>query len=154
MLFSLAGIPLTAGFVGKFYVLTAGVLSDLWTLVILLVVSSIIGLYYYLRLIITMYLPAPDDPSSPLPATRRLLPPGRTRARRIDRAADLVRRVPGAAAGRDSGGHRQPCLNATESPISRHRAGYRPSRTLIRDPEEVGAGMAPRLKPADRRAAP
>ena len=77
MLFSLAGIPLTAGFVGKFYVLTAGVLSDLWTLVILLVVSSVIGLYYYLRIIITMYLPAPEDPSSPLPATRRFsLPEG------------------------------------------------------------------------------
>ena len=40
MLFSLAGIPLTAGFVGKFYVLTAGVLSDLWALVILLVVPA------------------------------------------------------------------------------------------------------------------
>ncbi len=77
MLFSLAGIPLTAGFVGKFYVLAAGVLSDLWTLVILLVVSSVIGLYYYLRIIITMYLPAPEDLSSPLPATRRFsLPEG------------------------------------------------------------------------------
>lgn len=77
MLFSLAGIPLTAGFVGKFYVLTAGVLSDLWALVILLVVSSVIGLYYYLRIIITMYLSAPEDPSSPLSATRRFsLPEG------------------------------------------------------------------------------
>ena len=66
MLFSLAGIPLTAGFVGKFYVLAAGVLSDLWVLVLLLVVSSVIGLYYYLRIIITLYLSAPEAPSSPL----------------------------------------------------------------------------------------
>ena len=77
MLFSLAGIPLTAGFVGKFYVLAAGVLSDLWTLVVLLVVSSVIGLYYYLRIIITLYLSPLDDPSSPLSATRRFsLPEG------------------------------------------------------------------------------
>lgn len=72
MLFSLAGIPLTAGFVGKFYVLAAGVLSDLWVLVILLVASSVIGLYYYLRFIITLYLSAPEaEPRSPLPASRR-----------------------------------------------------------------------------------
>ncbi len=77
MLFSLAGIPLTAGFVGKFYVLTAAVLSDLWILVILLVVSSVIGLCYYLRMIITLYQSAPDAGSSPLPATRRFsLPEG------------------------------------------------------------------------------
>ncbi len=72
MLFSLAGIPLTAGFVGKFYVLAAGVLSDLWALVILLVASSVIGLYYYLRFIITLYLSAPEaETRSPLPASRR-----------------------------------------------------------------------------------
>ncbi len=77
MLFSLAGIPLTAGFVGKFYVLTAGVLSGLWTLVILLVVSSVIGLYYYLRIIITLYLPPSDDSTSPLSTSRRFsLPEG------------------------------------------------------------------------------
>jgi NADH-quinone oxidoreductase subunit N len=59
-LLSLAGIPLTAGFVGKFYILSVGVGSALWLLVIGLVVSSAIGLYYYLRLIVTMYLePSP-----------------------------------------------------------------------------------------------
>jgi NADH-quinone oxidoreductase subunit N len=55
-LLSLIGIPLTAGFVGKFYVVTAGVGSDLWWLVVALVVSSAIGLYYYLRLIVAMFL--------------------------------------------------------------------------------------------------
>ncbi len=52
---SLAGIPLTAGFIGKFLVLTAGVGSALWTLVILLVVNSAIGLYYYLRVTVTLF---------------------------------------------------------------------------------------------------
>jgi NADH-quinone oxidoreductase subunit N len=54
-LFSLAGIPLTAGFLAKFYVLAAGVGSARWWLVIILVVSSAIGLYYYLRVIVVMY---------------------------------------------------------------------------------------------------
>jgi len=55
MMLSLAGIPLTAGFMGKYYILTAGVGSGLWALVIILVVSSVVGLYYYLRVIVTMF---------------------------------------------------------------------------------------------------
>jgi NADH-quinone oxidoreductase subunit N len=53
-LLSLAGIPLTAGFMGKFYLLTAGVGKGNWLLVFTLVVSSVIGLYYYLRFIFAM----------------------------------------------------------------------------------------------------
>ncbi|HWT80900.1 MAG TPA: NADH-quinone oxidoreductase subunit N, partial [Candidatus Methylomirabilis sp.] len=49
MLLSLAGIPLTAGFVGKFFVLSAAVGSALWIPVFVLVVGSAIGLFYYLR---------------------------------------------------------------------------------------------------------
>lgn len=52
---SLAGIPLTAGFIGKFYVLATGVQQGLWLPVVILVVSSVIGLYYYLRVITTMF---------------------------------------------------------------------------------------------------
>jgi NADH-quinone oxidoreductase subunit N len=55
MLLSLAGIPLTAGFVGKFYIMTAGVKDGLWVLIFFLVLSSGIGLFYYLRVIIVMY---------------------------------------------------------------------------------------------------
>jgi NADH-quinone oxidoreductase subunit N len=55
MLFSLAGIPLTIGFISKYYVLAAGIKSSLWFLVIVLVVSSAVGLYYYLRIITAMY---------------------------------------------------------------------------------------------------
>ena len=55
VLLSLAGIPLTAGFVGKFYIVAAGVGSALWLLVVLLVVNSTIGLYYYLRIVVAMY---------------------------------------------------------------------------------------------------
>ena len=53
-LLSLAGIPLTAGFTGKFFVLTAGVGQAQWLLVITLIIGSVIGLYYYLRVIVVM----------------------------------------------------------------------------------------------------
>ena len=56
MLLSLAGIPLTAGFIGKYLLLAAGVGSSLWTLVVLLAVNSAIGLYYYMRVVVVMYL--------------------------------------------------------------------------------------------------
>jgi NADH-quinone oxidoreductase subunit N len=54
VLLSLAGIPLTAGFMGKFLLLTAGVAKGNWLLVMTLVISSVIGLYYYLRFIFSM----------------------------------------------------------------------------------------------------
>jgi len=60
MMFSLAGIPLTAGFLAKFYVLFAGVRSALWLLVLVLVANSVVGLFYYLRVIITIYQPVPS----------------------------------------------------------------------------------------------
>jgi NADH-quinone oxidoreductase subunit N len=55
MLFSLAGIPLTAGFLGKFYIVAAGAGSALWALIVILVITSAIGLFYYLRIIVTMF---------------------------------------------------------------------------------------------------
>lgn len=55
ILLSLAGIPLTAGFIGKFYVLTAGTSAELWTLLILFITGSGIGLFYYLRLITVIF---------------------------------------------------------------------------------------------------
>jgi NADH-quinone oxidoreductase subunit N len=54
-LLSLAGIPLTVGFVGKFYILAAGIQSGFWITALILVISSVIGLYYYLRIITTMF---------------------------------------------------------------------------------------------------
>ena len=54
-LLSLAGIPLTVGFVGKFYILSAGLQAGFWVVALVLVMSSVIGLYYYLRIISTMF---------------------------------------------------------------------------------------------------
>lgn len=55
MLLSLAGIPLTVGFIGKFYIVALGVQAYLWVLLGALVLGSVIGLYYYLRLIVAMF---------------------------------------------------------------------------------------------------
>lgn len=52
---SLAGIPMTAGFTGKFYLVTAGVSFALWSLVVILVLNSALGLYYYLRIIVMVF---------------------------------------------------------------------------------------------------
>lgn len=59
MMLSLAGIPLTAGFIGKFYVIAVGVESHLWWLIGALVLGSAIGLYYYLRVMVTLFLVEP-----------------------------------------------------------------------------------------------
>ena len=64
MLFSLAGIPLTAGFVGKFYVVAAGAGSALWLAVIVLAINSVIGLFYYLRIIVALFAHAEGAPAS------------------------------------------------------------------------------------------
>ncbi len=58
-LLSMAGIPPTAGFMGKLYVIIAAVKAGQITLAVLGVVSSIIAMWYYLRLIVNMYFHAP-----------------------------------------------------------------------------------------------
>jgi NADH-quinone oxidoreductase subunit N len=65
-LLSLLGLPVTAGFFGKFYIFKAAVNSHLIWLAILMAVNSVIGAYYYLRLIVVMYM---RDPSAEVAAT-------------------------------------------------------------------------------------
>jgi NADH-quinone oxidoreductase subunit N len=55
-LLSLLGLPVTAGFFGKFYIFKAAVNSHLIWLAVLMAVNSIIGAYYYLRVIVVMYM--------------------------------------------------------------------------------------------------
>lgn len=66
MLMSLAGIPPTMGFIAKAYVMVAGVGASLTIPLAALVVGSVIGLYYYLRVIVVMVLPV-QEPALPLP---------------------------------------------------------------------------------------
>ncbi len=59
-LLSLAGIPPTAGFAGKFYVFTAAMRAGFVALVIIGVLNSALSAYYYLRPLIIMYMSDPD----------------------------------------------------------------------------------------------
>ncbi|MDF2176659.1 NADH-quinone oxidoreductase subunit N [Aliiglaciecola sp. CAU 1673] len=52
---SLAGMPITVGFIGKFYLLTLAVKSELWWLIAAMLLGSAVGLYYYLRVIFSLY---------------------------------------------------------------------------------------------------
>jgi NADH-quinone oxidoreductase subunit N len=54
-LFSLTGLPPTAGFIGKFYLFAAAVQSNLWWLALFGVINSVISLYYYMRIARAMY---------------------------------------------------------------------------------------------------
>src|SRR5919112_966831 len=61
MMFSLAGIPPLAGFFAKFYVFTAAIQADLVALAVIGVVTSVVGAYYYLRIVKVMYFDAPVE---------------------------------------------------------------------------------------------
>ncbi|MDA8163488.1 MAG: NADH-quinone oxidoreductase subunit N [Desulfobacteraceae bacterium] len=76
MLLSLAGMPLTAGFIGKFYLVAAGAGSSLWLLVIVLLVNSTIGLFYYLRLIAVLFAAPPEAEAALPPAAPAVSPLG------------------------------------------------------------------------------
>lgn len=60
-MFSLAGIPPFAGFFGKYYVFIAAIKADLTWLAILGVISSVISVYFYLRIVVLMYFRNSDQ---------------------------------------------------------------------------------------------
>jgi NADH-quinone oxidoreductase subunit N len=57
---SMAGVPPLSGFFGKLYVFLAAIQSGLWLLAVIGVITSIIGAYYYLRIVKLMYFDAPE----------------------------------------------------------------------------------------------
>ena len=73
-LLSLLGLPITAGFLGKLYIFTAALNSNLYWLAVLMAINSTIGAYYYFRVIVVMYMheykgPLPADVPAGLSAT-------------------------------------------------------------------------------------
>ena len=60
-MFSLAGIPLMAGFFAKLYIFLAAVKAGLFTLAVIGVLTSVIGAFYYIRIIKIMYFDAPAE---------------------------------------------------------------------------------------------
>src|SRR2546425_1320515 len=65
-LLSLLGLPVTAGFFGKFYIFKAAVNSHLLWLAVLMAINSVIGAYYYLRVIVVMYMREPSAEAAAL----------------------------------------------------------------------------------------
>jgi NADH-quinone oxidoreductase subunit N len=68
-LLSLLGLPVTAGFLGKFYIFDAALHAHVVWLAVLLALSTIIGAFYYLRVIVVMYMrePAREFPAGRIP---------------------------------------------------------------------------------------
>ena len=68
LLFSLAGIP-PCGFFAKFYVFLAAIHAGLYALAVIGVLLSVVGAYYYLRIVKIMYFDAPAARFEPMPLT-------------------------------------------------------------------------------------
>ena len=73
LLFSLAGIPPLAGFFAKYVVFLAAFNAGLWPLVIVGVLASVVGAFYYIRIILIMYVQDPDDAFDPIPGEIKLI---------------------------------------------------------------------------------
>ena len=74
MMFSLAGIPPLAGFFAKFYVFAAAIRGEaLSSLAVIGVVTSVVGAYYYMRIVKIMYFDEPRAAFEPMPAGLKLV---------------------------------------------------------------------------------
>jgi NADH-quinone oxidoreductase subunit N len=60
-MFSMAGIPPLAGFWGKYFIFAAAVQSGLWVLAVIGVLTSVVGAFYYIRVVKVMYFDAPAE---------------------------------------------------------------------------------------------
>jgi len=74
LMFSMAGIPPFAGFFGKLAVFSAAVESEMYVLAVVGVLSSVVGAYYYLRIIKVMFFDEPEDAyDSGFPLARKII---------------------------------------------------------------------------------
>jgi NADH-quinone oxidoreductase subunit N len=73
LMFSLAGIPPMAGFFAKYYVFIAAIKAGLYTLAVIGVLASVIGAFYYLQIVKTMYFDEPKKSFQAMPYLLRLV---------------------------------------------------------------------------------
>lgn len=73
LMFSLAGIPPLAGFFAKWFVFVEAVNAKLYGLAVIGVLSSVVGAYYYLRIVKIIYFDEPKEAFSPAPMSVRLV---------------------------------------------------------------------------------
>ena len=72
-MFSMAGIPPFSGFWAKYFIFTAAVQSGMWALAVIGVLTSVVGAYYYIRIIKVMYFDAPEEAFDARPASLSML---------------------------------------------------------------------------------
>jgi NADH-quinone oxidoreductase subunit N len=73
LMFSLAGIPPLAGFFAKFYVFLAAINAGLYALAVIGVLTSVVGAYYYLAIVKTMYFDEPQKSFEPMPGEQAIV---------------------------------------------------------------------------------
>jgi NADH-quinone oxidoreductase subunit N len=73
LMFSLAGIPPLAGFFAKFYVFLAAINAGLYALAVIGVLTSVVGAYYYLAIVKTMYFDEPHKSFEPMPGEQAVV---------------------------------------------------------------------------------
>ena len=73
LMFSLAGIPPLAGFFAKYFVFIAAIEAGLYVLAIIGVLASVVGAFYYLRIIKIMWFDEPADAFVPMPGELRFV---------------------------------------------------------------------------------
>ena len=135
LLFSLAGMPPLAGFFAKWYVFVAAIKAGLFTLAVIGVLTSVVGAYYYLRIVKIMYF---DEPAGQ----------ARSRALRIAHGArgrgplqHPVLRLSGAAGQRCDIGGEIAVLDGIHARSARNIRGL-PSRCLRPDRLDQRGGVA------------
>ena len=115
----LAGLPGTAGFIGKFFLIEASVDGDFTWLGVVIVIGSMVSLVYYLRVIAAVWM-EPSRARAPVPAMAGGVARGRAESRR----------VPARGAGRSpiavAGGRGDRLLRHRPEPAARPRLGRRP----------------------------
>ncbi|WP_420414899.1 NADH-quinone oxidoreductase subunit NuoN [Roseibium sp.] len=73
LMFSLAGIPPLVGFFGKWFVFAAAVQAGLYPLAVIGVLASVVGCYYYLRIVKVMFFDGPAEAFQPMPTELKVV---------------------------------------------------------------------------------
>jgi NADH-quinone oxidoreductase subunit N len=73
LLFSMAGVPPLAGFIAKFYVFAAAMKAGLYVLAVIGVLASVVGAYYYLAIVKTMFFDEPAEAFYRMPAALKVV---------------------------------------------------------------------------------
>ena len=122
LMFSLAGLPPTVGFYAKLSVLQSTVASGQVWLAVLAVMASLVGAFYYLRIVKTMYFDAPADMPAFEAGKRRACGAGHQRRGRSG-AGSAARSADGAVPGGGQAGADHLIARACRRPRRRLRAG-------------------------------